>query len=121
MIRSAVRDDGGAIGAMEGEIQMSWTDIPNLWLAVGFAGQMAFSARFLVQWIVSEARRESVIPIPFWYFSLVGGSLLLIYAIHRKDPVFIVGQGAGLIIYTRNLVLISRRRRQEASGGPGSA
>ena len=69
---------------------MSWTDIPNLWLAIGFGGQLAFSARFLVQWIVSEARRESVIPIPFWYLSLVGGSLLLLYAIHRRDPVFIL-------------------------------
>jgi lipid-A-disaccharide synthase-like uncharacterized protein len=84
MIRSAVRDDGGAIGAMEGEIQMSWTDIPNLWLAVGFAGQMAFSARFLVQWIVSEARRESVIPIPFWYF-LVFQSRRWIPPAHLRD------------------------------------
>jgi lipid-A-disaccharide synthase-like uncharacterized protein len=100
---------------------MSWTDIPNLWLAIGFGGQMAFSARFLVQWIVSEARQESVIPIPFWYLSLVGGSLLLVYAIYRKDPVFILGQGAGLIIYTRNLVLISRRRRRGASDHPGTA
>ncbi len=100
---------------------MSWTDIPNLWLAIGFGGQLAFSARFLVQWIVSEARRESVIPIPFWYLSLVGGSLLLLYAIHRRDPVFILGQGAGLIIYTRNLVLIARRRRRGASDHPGTA
>jgi lipid-A-disaccharide synthase-like uncharacterized protein len=100
---------------------MSWTDISNLWLAIGFGGQLAFSARFLVQWIVSEARRESVIPIPFWYLSLVGGSLLLIYSIHRKDPVFILGQGAGLIIYARNLILIARRRRQGVSDHPGTA
>lgn len=91
---------------------MNWFDIPQIWLVIGFGGQLAFSARFLVQWVVSEARRESVIPVPFWYLSLVGGSLLLIYAIHRRDPVFILGQGAGLIVYARNLVLISRRRKR---------
>jgi lipid-A-disaccharide synthase-like uncharacterized protein len=97
---------------------MTWTDIPNMWLVVGFGGQLAFSARFLVQWVVSEARRESVIPIPFWYLSIVGGSLLFFYALHRQDPVFIVGQGAGLLIYSRNLVLISRRRKREVSDDP---
>jgi lipid-A-disaccharide synthase-like uncharacterized protein len=91
---------------------MDWEQIPKLWLFIGFGGQAAFSARFLVQWVVSEARRESVIPVPFWYLSLVGGSLLLVYAIHRKDPVFILGQAAGLVVYIRNLVLIARRRRQ---------
>jgi lipid-A-disaccharide synthase-like uncharacterized protein len=91
---------------------MNWFDIPQFWLVVGFGGQLAFSARFLVQWVVSEARRESVIPVPFWYLSLVGGSLLLVYAIHRRDPVFILGQGAGLVVYLRNLVLISRRRKR---------
>lgn len=99
---------------------MDWTRIPDVWwLVLGFSGQLAFSARFLVQWLVSEARRESVIPIPFWYLSLVGGSLLFIYAIHRKDPVFIVGQGAGIFIYTRNLVLISRRRKAGLADGGG--
>jgi lipid-A-disaccharide synthase-like uncharacterized protein len=89
-------------------------EIPNFWLIVGFAGQAAFSARFLVQWIVSEARRarrESVVPIQFWYLSLLGGTILLVYAIHRRDPVFILGQGVGLMVYVRNLVLIWRRRR----------
>ena len=100
---------------------MMWTDIPNMWLVIGFGGQMAFSARFLVQWVVSEARRESVIPIPFWYFSLVGGSLLFIYALHRHDPVFIMGQGAGLIIYMRNLVLISRRKKRDITNNPKMA
>lgn len=92
------------------------SEIPNVWLIIGFTGQAAFSARFLVQWIVSEARRESVIPIQFWYLSLVGGAILFIYAIHRRDPVFILGQGAGLLVYARNLVLIWQRRKAIAAG-----
>ena len=99
---------------------MDWTRIPDVWwLVLGFSGQLAFSARFLVQWLVSEARRESVIPVPFWYLSLVGGSLLFVYALHRQDPVFIVGQGAGIFIYSRNLVLISRRRKEGLANGEG--
>ncbi len=82
----------------------------NALMALGFVGQALFSARFLVQWAVSEARRESVIPRAFWYFSIAGGLVLLTYAILRHDPVFIVGQVSGLIVYTRNLILISRRR-----------
>ena len=77
-----------------------------LWLAVGLSGQALFSARFLIQWIASERQRRSVIPLLFWYFSLAGGATLLAYAIHRQDPVFIIGQGAGLIVYLRNLWLI---------------
>lgn len=83
----------------------------NLWLIIGFLGQACFSARFLIQWIASERRRESVVPIYFWYFSVAGGLILLAYAIHREDPVFILGQAAGLAIYVRNLYLIARRRR----------
>jgi lipid-A-disaccharide synthase-like uncharacterized protein len=79
-------------------------------LIFGFAGQALFSARFIVQWIASEARKESVIPLAFWYFSLAGGLFLLTYAILRHDPVFILGQAAGLIVYIRNLVLIFRQR-----------
>jgi lipid-A-disaccharide synthase-like uncharacterized protein len=79
----------------------------------GFAGQAFFSARFIVQWVVSEAKKQSVIPLAFWYFSLLGGVFLLIYAVLRHDPVFILGQAAGLVVYIRNLVLIHRRR-----GGP---
>jgi len=81
-----------------------------LWLAIGFLGQACFSLRFLIQWIASERRRESVVPIYFWYFSVGGGAMLLAYAIHRLDPVFIVGQAAGLLVYGRNLYLIYRRR-----------
>ena len=78
------------------------------WVAVGFLGQAFFSARFLVQWLASERARRSVVPLAFWFFSLGGGATLLAYALYRRDPVFIVGQGAGLFIYVRNLVLIRR-------------
>ncbi len=83
----------------------------SLWLGIGFLGQSLFSARFIVQWVVSEKRRRSVTPVAFWYFSLAGGIILLSYAIHRRDTVFIVGQAAGLLVYLRNLMLISRPRR----------
>jgi len=79
-----------------------------LWLVIGFAGQALFSMRFIVQWLKSEKVRRSVIPLAFWYFSLAGGTLLTAYAIHRGDPVFIVGQSLGLFIYQRNLWLIRR-------------
>ena len=80
----------------------------KIWLAIGFIGQFAFSLRFLVQWIASERRARSTVPVAFWYCSLAGGTLLLAYAIHRLDPVFMVGQAGGLMIYARNLVLIRR-------------
>jgi lipid-A-disaccharide synthase-like uncharacterized protein len=83
----------------------------SLWLAVGFLGQFLFSGRFIIQWIVSEKRRKSVTPVAFWYFSIAGGVILLAYAIHRRDTVFMVGQAAGLIVYVRNLMLIVRARR----------
>ena len=90
---------------------MDGKDPSMIWLAVGFFGQACFSARFLVQWIASERRRQSVVPVYFWYFSLAGGVVLLAYALHRRDPVFILGQAAGLVIYARNLYLIARNRR----------
>ncbi len=80
----------------------------QLWLTIGLLGQALFSARFLVQWIASERRRRSVVPLAFWYFSVGGGVTLLAYAIYRRDPVFILGQGAGLFVYARNLWLINR-------------
>jgi lipid-A-disaccharide synthase-like uncharacterized protein len=80
----------------------------HVWLAIGLLGQALFSARFLVQWIASERRRESVLPHQFWYFSIGGGLSLLVYAIHRLDPVFIIGQAAGLCVYARNLYFIHR-------------
>jgi lipid-A-disaccharide synthase-like uncharacterized protein len=83
----------------------------HVWLGIGLLGQAMFSARFLVQWIASERRKESVVPTPFWYFSIGGGLTLFAYAIYRADPVFMLGQGAGVFIYARNLYLIRARKR----------
>ena len=82
----------------------------NLWLFIGFLGQFLFFMRFLVQWIASERRKKSVIPVAFWYFSICGGIIILSYAIYRKDPVFIVGQSLGVFIYARNLYFIYRKK-----------
>jgi lipid-A-disaccharide synthase-like uncharacterized protein len=81
-----------------------------LWLAVGFFGQALFSMRFLVQWWRSERAGNSVVPVAFWYLSLGGGLLLLTYAIYRRDPIFILGQLSGVVVYLRNLHLIRRHR-----------
>jgi lipid-A-disaccharide synthase-like uncharacterized protein len=80
----------------------------QIWLGVGFLGQAFFSARFLIQWIASERLRRSVVPRAFWYFSIGGGLTLLLYALWRRDPVFILGQGAGLFVYARNLYFVLR-------------
>jgi len=85
-----------------------------IWLMVGFVGQMAFSSRFLVQWIASERAGESVIPVSFWILSIVGNVCLLAYAIWRRDPVFILGQSLNSIVYTRNLMLIAKARARES-------
>lgn len=82
------------------------------WLTIGFIGQALFSMRFLVQWLSSERKGRSVVPVEFWYFSLAGGATLLSYAIYRADPVFIIGQITGLFIYGRNLQLVARERRR---------
>lgn len=87
------------------------------WLLVGLAGQLLFSLRFVVQWISSERERRSVVPISFWWLSIAGSLVLLCYAIHRRDPVFILGQSMGFAIYARNLVLI---RRDGAATSPAS-
>ena len=88
-----------------------------LWLIIGFGGQALFSMRFIVQWLKSERVKKSVIPLAFWYFSLGGGVLLTAYAIHRGDPVFIVGQSLGLFIYLRNLWLIYKSPQAGATSG----
>lgn len=79
-----------------------------VWIGIGFLGQSLFFGRFFVQWIASERRKESVIPRSFWYLSIGGGLILLAYSIHRRDPVFILGQATGIFIYTRNLWFIHR-------------
>lgn len=87
----------------------------TLWIAIGLAGQALFSARFIIQWLASEKARRSVVPKAFWYFSLAGSAVLLAYAIHRVDPVFILGQTAGFAIYLRNLWLIEVQHRSSLS------
>ncbi|OGL03933.1 MAG: hypothetical protein A3E31_02590 [Candidatus Rokubacteria bacterium RIFCSPHIGHO2_12_FULL_73_22] len=86
----------------------------QVWLGIGLLGQAFFSGRFLVQWIASERAKESVVPHAFWYFSIGGGLTLLAYAIYRLDPVFIIGQGAGLFVYSRNLYFIFRKPERVA-------
>ena len=80
------------------------------WLLLGFGGQVVFMGRFVIQWIASERHRRSVIPVSFWYLSIIGALVLFVYALHRRDPVFVAGQGMGVAIYLRNLQLIRRAR-----------
>ncbi len=87
-----------------------WELVFDGWVILGVLAQAMFTARFAVQWWQSERAGTSVIPLSFWIFSLAGGSLMLLYAIIRKDPVFIFGQLAGLAVYSRNLMLIHRAR-----------
>lgn len=88
-----------------------------LWLTIGFIGQGIFSARFVVQWLISEKVKRSVIPVAFWYLSLLGGLTLLVYSIYKQDPVFILGQSTGVFIYARNLYLIQRERSSRMTKG----
>lgn len=79
---------------------------PWYWWVIGFGGQLVFASRFWVQWVASERAKRSVVPISFWYLSIVGGLLSLLYAVYRLDPVFTLGQLTGTVIYARNLKLI---------------
>ena len=82
----------------------------NGWVIFGLFGQVLFSLRFIIQWIFSEREKRSYIPTVFWYISLMGGTILFIYAINKKDIVFTIGQGSGLIVYVRNIILIYRHK-----------
>ena len=87
----------------------------NGWVLFGILGQILFGMRFIVQWLASERRKESTIPIAFWYLSLLGGLILFAYAFwYRQDIVFTIGQSAGVLIYVRNLMLIRRPPGQRA-------
>lgn len=94
--------------------------LDRAWLAFGLLGQLIFGARFIVQWIASERKRESHIPLVFWYLSIVGGIITTAYAIHKHDAVFIIGQGAGLVVYVRNLMLIYRAQRTTTATTPAA-
>lgn len=91
---------------------------PWYWWVIGFGGQVVFASRFWVQWVASERARRSIVPVSFWYLSMVGGLLSLCYAIYRLDPVFILGQATGSVIYARNLYLIRAVQNGDAAGGP---
>jgi lipid-A-disaccharide synthase-like uncharacterized protein len=89
------------------------------WVVVGLIAQFFFTARFVVQWLASERAGRSIIPVAFWFLSIAGGTMLLIYALHRKDPVFIAGQTFGLFVYLRNVQMILREFRRAPAGAAG--
>lgn len=91
------------------------------WVVLGLIAQGLFTMRFLVQWIASERAGHSVIPLAFWLFSIGGGILLLVYALYRRDPVFIAGQAFGVFVYLRNLYFVMRDRREKVSTKPSAA
>lgn len=86
----------------------------TIWIIIGFIGQALFFGRFFVQWLATEKAQKSVIPHSFWYFSIAGGLTLFVYALYKQDPVFILGQGTGLLIYARNLYFIRKNRTAAA-------
>ena len=92
--------------------------LETIWLGIGFFGQALFFGRWVVQWIASEKKAESQVPVSFWYMSLIGGLITLAYAIYRQDPVFIAGQGVGSVVYIRNLMLIRRANGTKNPAGP---
>jgi lipid-A-disaccharide synthase-like uncharacterized protein len=93
---------------------MDWND-SLLWIMIGVGGQLAFFSRFLVQWLASERAGESYIPMSFWYLSLVGSLILLVYAVHRREPIFLLGYLPNSVVYIRNIMLIKKRG---ATGSP---
>lgn len=93
----------------------SWTGVA--WVGLGLGGQLAFTARMLVQWLSSERAKRSVVPVSFWWMSLAGATMLILYFIWRKDVVGVIGQSTGWIIYIRNLWLLSRHRAPEPTVG----
>lgn len=110
---------GHGLGYYLGHLIAEWQDyfagmdtVELIWLVVGLLGQSMFMMRFIVQWIHSERHQKSIIPVSFWYLSLFGGLIVLAYGIHRVEPVIILGQLPGTLVYTRNLVLIRREKRK---------
>ena len=112
------------MNALFAKLAMWWTTTPDtekMWLALGLVAQLMFASRFIVQWLASERARQSIVPETFWYFSVAGGVLLFAYAIYRLDPVFMIGQGTGLLIYARNIQMIWRTKADAASAAAGQA
>ena len=95
-----------------------WLTWEHIWILIGFGGQAVFTSRMLVQWWASEQAGGSVVPLAFWWLSVIGGTILLLYAIYRKDPVIISGQALGLIVYVRNLYLIFAERSRSQGQDP---
>jgi len=110
--------EGDFISQAQAWFQAVFIDQLDVWIILGFVAQAMFMMRFVVQWIASERAGRSIVPVAFWFFSIGGGVLLLIYAIIRKDPVFIAGQGLGLLIYFRNLWFIFKEHsaKNETAG-----
>lgn len=101
-----------------GKLSAWWATTPSTeiaWLLLGLVAQLLFATRFIVQWLASERARRSIVPETFWYFSVAGGALLFAYAIYRLDPVFMLGQGMGLLIYARNIQMIWRTKQDGAA------
>jgi lipid-A-disaccharide synthase-like uncharacterized protein len=96
-------------------------EMSSMWWVVGLLGQAFFFSRFVVQWIASERAGRSVMPRVFWFLSLVGGAFLAIYAVHRREPVFLLGQVVGLFVYSRNLMLVLGRGEALVAATPTSA
>src|SRR5271155_5652684 len=89
---------------------LTWFTVDHVWALIGFAGQALFASRFIVQWLQSEREGRSVIPVAFWYCSLFGGIVMLAYTVHLQSVSLSLGQASGLVVYARNLFLISRER-----------
>ena len=89
------------------------SQVDLIWLCVGLLGQILFMMRFIVQWVHSERHQKSIIPVSFWYFSLIGGLTVLLYGIHKLEPVIILGQLPGTFVYARNLILIKRHEKSQ--------
>lgn len=100
---------GQALEKVLGEIKSD-----PFWVSLGFVGQVVFFSRFFLQWLASEKRKKSYIPVYFWYLSMVGSMMLFSYAVHLLNPVFIVAYGTGLVIYIRNLTLIYAHKGKDA-------
>ncbi len=92
----------------------------DFWLAFGLAAQLLFTARFLVQWFVSERAGRSVVPLAFWVLSIAGGLMLLVYGLVRREPIIILGQGLAVVIYIRNIMLIRKNGGEKGGDGRGS-